>query len=50
MFNVDDKGRGSMVVDVPANMNNVAVAAVTDEPMGGMDQPTGHVQLAGQVQ
>ncbi len=50
MFNVDEKGRGSLFVDVPANMANVAVAAVTDEPMGGVDQPTGKVQLVGQIQ
>lgn len=50
MFNVDEKGRGSLLVDVPADMNNVAVAAVTDEPMGGVDQPTGKVQLVGQMQ
>ena len=41
MFNVDAKGRAYLNVSVPAGLGPLAAAAVTDEPLGGVDQPTG---------
>jgi len=48
-FDVDAKGNGSIMVSVPAGVK-VALAAVTDEPAGGVQIPTGSVHLAGKVQ
>lgn len=49
-FNVDANGNASMMVNVPKDIGVIAVAAITDEPMGGVSQPTGQAQLVGQVQ
>ena len=49
MFMVDASGHASMVVKVPADLGPVALAAVTDEPLGGLAQPTGSIQLVGEV-
>lgn len=48
-FNVDAKGRGVLVAPVPPNLGMLAMAAVTDEPMGGVAAPTGEVQLIGKL-
>jgi anti-sigma-K factor RskA len=48
-FMVDASGNASMMVDVPKDIGPIAVAAITDEPMGGVTQPTGKPQLAGEV-
>ena len=50
LIEVDAKGKGSLTVKVPANIPDIAVAAVTDEPLGGVDQPTGKVQIFGKVE
>jgi anti-sigma-K factor RskA len=50
VFEVNAQGNASMMVKVPTDMKDIAVAAITDEPMGGSDQPTGHIQLSGQVE
>jgi len=47
-FDVDPEGNGSIMVSVPDNVQ-VALTAITDEPVGGSPQPTGTVQLAGQI-
>lgn len=47
-FDVDPDGNGSIMVSVPDNVQ-VALTAITDEPVGGSPQPTGTVQLAGQI-
>jgi len=49
MFTVDRNGSGSIDVKLPANIGPIALAAVTDEPIGGVAQPTGSIQLAGAV-
>ena len=49
-FMVDAKGHATMMVDVPKDIGPIAVAAITDEPMGGVPQPTGKAHLAGKVQ
>jgi len=49
-FTVDASGEGSMVAKVPADLKNIALAAITDEPPGGMPQPTGQIRLAGKVE
>lgn len=41
-------GEAELLVDVPAGLA-VAVAAVTDEPLGGVAVPTGKVHLAGKL-
>ncbi|HEX8525338.1 MAG TPA: anti-sigma factor [Tepidisphaeraceae bacterium] len=49
MLTVDKAGKGSTVVAVPQNLGPLALAAITDEPAGGVQQPTGSIQLAGEV-
>jgi type II secretory pathway pseudopilin PulG len=49
VFDVDSNGDASMVVSVPANLGPIALAAVTNEPAGGLAQPTGNFQLLGNV-
>jgi hypothetical protein len=46
-FTVDASGSGSVVATIPANIGVLALAAVTDEPVGGVAVPTGSVQLVG---
>jgi anti-sigma-K factor RskA len=48
-FNVDSSGSASLIVQVPTNIGPIALAAITDEPVGGVDAPTGKIQLAGKV-
>jgi anti-sigma-K factor RskA len=46
-FTVDERGRGNLVAAVPKDIGAIALAAVTDEPAGGVPAPTGQVQLVG---
>jgi anti-sigma-K factor RskA len=48
-FDVDARGRGTLVASVPPNIGPIALAAVTDEPIGGVPQPTGSIQLVGEI-
>jgi anti-sigma-K factor RskA len=48
-FDVDATGRGSLIASVPAGIGPIAVAAVTDEPIGGVNAPTGSIQLVGEI-
>ena len=48
-FNVDSSGSASLIVQVPTDIGPIALAAITDEPVGGVDAPTGKIQLAGKV-
>ncbi len=49
-FDVDEKGNGRHYVKVPENLGPIALAAITDEPMGGVPQPTGSIHLVGAIQ
>jgi hypothetical protein len=49
-FDVNPKGEATQLVTVPHNIGPLALAAVTDEPAGGMPQPTGNFQLTGKIQ
>jgi anti-sigma-K factor RskA len=49
-FRVDASGKGVHEVDVPKDIGPIALAAITDEPIGGALQPTGSIHLAGKVQ
>lgn len=49
-FNVDQSGKASIMVAMPSEIGPIAQAAITDEPIGGMDAPTGKIQLIGVVQ
>jgi anti-sigma-K factor RskA len=49
-FDTDASGKGTMMVKVPENIGPIALAAITDEPMGGSLQPTGSIHLVGQIQ
>lgn len=40
IFDTDAKGAGVLVADLPADLRDLAVVAITDEPAGGSDQPT----------
>lgn len=46
-FQPDKNGEVAMITKVPPDIGPLAMAAVTDEPMGGMPQPTGVFQLLG---
>ena len=46
-FTVDASGTATLIVPVPADIGATATAAITDEPTGGVDAPTGKIQLAG---
>jgi hypothetical protein len=48
-FDVNAKGEGALAVRIPAGIGSLAVAAVTDEPAGGVAAPTGSIQLVGQL-
>ena len=49
-FVVNDRGEASLISNPPADAGRVVALAVTDEPLGGSPQPTGNIQLIGQVQ
>ncbi len=49
-FNVDTMGCAAITTKIPPGIGPLAVAAVTDEPNGNVDQPTGSIQLAGKLQ
>lgn len=49
-FDVDEKGTGRHYVKVPGDLGPIALAAITDEPIGGAPQPTGSIQLVGAIQ
>ena len=49
-FMVDATGNANMMVDLPKDIGPLAAAAVTDEPMGGVAQPTGKAQMLGHTQ
>ena len=44
-FTPDAKGEVAMITKIPPGIGPLAKAAVTDEPAGGMPQPTGNYQL-----
>jgi hypothetical protein len=48
-FDVDAKGAGSLLVDIPPNLGDLKVAAVTNEKAGGVPQPQGNFQVKGTV-
>ncbi len=48
-FDVNAAGEAVLTVPVPAAIGTIALAAVTDEPAGGVPQPTGSIQLAGPI-
>ncbi len=48
-FDIDENGIGSLRVDVPRDLGEIALAAITDEPAGGAPQPTGSIQLVGSI-
>jgi anti-sigma-K factor RskA len=49
-FGVDARGEGELHVSLPAGAGTIVAAAVTDEPEGGVPQPTGSIQLVGSIQ
>ena len=49
-FNVDNMGCAAITTKIPEGLGPLAVAAVTDEPNGNVEQPTGLIQLAGKLQ
>ena len=48
-FDVDAQGRGALVAAVPPNIGPIALAAITDEPAGGVQVPTGKIHLLGEI-
>jgi hypothetical protein len=49
LFDPDASGEVSIEVAVPEGASGFALAAVTDEPAGGVPQPTGQIQLVGEL-
>ncbi len=49
-FDVDAQGKGDLLITLPPGLSDIALAAVTDEPRGGVAQPTGSIHLAGKTQ
>lgn len=49
IFDIGRNGSGEIVVRVPRELGRIAVAAVTEEPSGGVPQPTGAIQLVGKL-
>jgi anti-sigma-K factor RskA len=49
LLNLDPTGQAIVIADAAASAN-VGTVAVTDEPLGGVPQPTGAMALAGSVQ
>ncbi|HEX4796426.1 MAG TPA: anti-sigma factor [Humisphaera sp.] len=47
MFTADENGKAMMDMPMPPGIGPIAMVAVTDEPAGGMPQPTGSFQLMG---
>jgi hypothetical protein len=50
LFRVDASGSGKLTVQVPPGLERIALAAITDEPIGGSPQPTGTIRLVGKVE
>ncbi|HEX8341798.1 MAG TPA: anti-sigma factor [Tepidisphaeraceae bacterium] len=48
-FDVDSFGRGMISANAPHGVD-IGQAAITDEPIGGSEQPTGAIHLAGELQ
>jgi anti-sigma-K factor RskA len=48
-FDVGGSGEASLAVDIPRGLGAIALAAVTEEPDGGVPQPTGAIQLVGKL-
>ncbi len=48
-FDVDASGQGTLLISLPPGLNDISLAAVTDEPRGGVAQPTGSIHLAGKL-
>lgn len=46
-FDVDASGEGMLVAPIPEGLGSIVLAAITDEPSGGVPQPTGSIQAAG---
>jgi anti-sigma-K factor RskA len=46
-FNVDANGEATLLVNIAESTGTLALAAVTEEPAGGVSQPTGAIQLVG---
>lgn len=49
-FDVGKGGRGSLDVPLPPNLGTVAAAAISDEPVGGSQRPTGKIRLLGKIE
>lgn len=49
-FNTSVAGSGMLMVDVPKDVPNITLAAITDEPLGGVSVPTGSIHLVGKLE
>ena len=49
-FNVNEKGTGTLLANVPRDIGPIAMAAVTDETAGGVPAPKGSIQLQAKIQ
>jgi anti-sigma-K factor RskA len=49
-FDVNRAGEASLERKVPAEAGHIVLVAVTEEPAGGVPQPTGAIQIKGTIQ
>ncbi len=49
-FNTTKHGEGMLVVEMPKDVPNITIAAITDEPLGGVPVPTGSIHLVGKLE
>jgi anti-sigma-K factor RskA len=49
LFSPDTTGKATLEVAIPEGLGTIALAAITNEPAGGSEQPTGQIQAAGSV-
>jgi hypothetical protein len=50
VFNTNAAGEAVIMVDLPADLKDIALAAITDEPLGGLPAPTGAIHLVGKIE
>ena len=50
VFDVDERGNGSIRVNIPDGIGRLKLAAITNEKSGGVSQPAGNLQVTASVE
>lgn len=48
-FDIGVDGTAELTVEIPPGIGEITLAAITDEPTGGSEQPTGQIQAVGTI-